>query len=477
MARHFPISRAYANGNNYCAPLGGDNPVINYSTQALGMLTDPFGRKEFVEFENTLIRPLVHFGEKTVAEEIVTKIGERGFSSIPLNDTDLNYCTRSIAEIVCSMSLSVASREMLAEGYYCLNKAVSDIALISRGGFATLYSRLVCILAAKELGEDYRHMMDGFVSEFEHYVSGHCLYDSSVIEFYEFLSWAYNQNPSESCIEKCFFLAQEKIQDFIDGSNNLSKRQNNLKIFMLCYLYDICEIADNGFSSFIHSHAERCFSAPVNDLQTFLCARDYLKTIMYRAYAHRNDDVDAFADEIDKNDGRYKLLLDTVREFQPDVLLDAGCGKARYSKGLIEDCQGIDVIAMDPSDKLLKLIPENCKALEGFITNIPLPDSTVDFIFSIEVLEHAIAVPQALAEMARVLRPGGCMFIIDKNANSYCHHRPTEFEQWFLAEYVKGLMESLNIDVDVKQPVEYIYGDDPEDLFVAWIGRKGNELI
>ena len=55
----------------------------------------------------------------------------------------------------------------------------------------------------------------------------------------------------------------------------------------------------------------------------------------------------------------------------------------------------------------------NVQLLEADLHQLPLPDASVDEVFAIEAFCHAIDLPRALAEVARVLRPGGRFVLFD----------------------------------------------------------------
>jgi SAM-dependent methyltransferase len=55
----------------------------------------------------------------------------------------------------------------------------------------------------------------------------------------------------------------------------------------------------------------------------------------------------------------------------------------------------------------------NVELLEADLHHLPLPDASVDEVFAIEAFCHAIDLPRALAEVARVLRPGGRFVLFD----------------------------------------------------------------
>lgn len=56
---------------------------------------------------------------------------------------------------------------------------------------------------------------------------------------------------------------------------------------------------------------------------------------------------------------------------------------------------------------------ENVELFEADLHRLPLPDASVDEVFAIEAFCHALDLPRALAEVARVLRPGGRFVLFD----------------------------------------------------------------
>ncbi len=67
------------------------------------------------------------------------------------------------------------------------------------------------------------------------------------------------------------------------------------------------------------------------------------------------------------------------------------------------------VVAVEPDDALRALIPAG-DAVAGSAEHIPLPDASVDGVFCAEAF-HWFDAPLAVAEIARVLRPGGSLVI------------------------------------------------------------------
>lgn len=105
-------------------------------------------------------------------------------------------------------------------------------------------------------------------------------------------------------------------------------------------------------------------------------------------------------------------------------VLDMGCGAGRHAFEMYR--RGADVIAFDhDADELAKVnewfwamkeageVPAGAEAAtkEGDALALPFADGEFDRIVAAEVLEHIPADIQAIAELARVLRPGGTMAV------------------------------------------------------------------
>jgi SAM-dependent methyltransferase len=107
-----------------------------------------------------------------------------------------------------------------------------------------------------------------------------------------------------------------------------------------------------------------------------------------------------------------------------DRVLDMGCGGGRHAFALFK--RGARVVALDYSHPELVEVrqmfaaiavegeaPEGAQAhaVRGTAYGLPFPDATFDKIIAAEVLEHLPADTDAMAELCRVLKPGGVMAV------------------------------------------------------------------
>ncbi len=84
-----------------------------------------------------------------------------------------------------------------------------------------------------------------------------------------------------------------------------------------------------------------------------------------------------------------------------------GCGKGRFARVLLENHPAAEIWGLDISPEMLKYVPEGIHTQAGAMTELPFPDAHFDCVYATESLEHAVEIDRAVAEMCRVLKPGG----------------------------------------------------------------------
>ena len=145
----------------------------------------------------------------------------------------------------------------------------------------------------------------------------------------------------------------------------------------------------------------------------------------------------------DVDPGDYRLApwispgtagLRRVRENRPGALvLDLGCGKGRFARRL--ERAGARVVGFDLSSRMLAEA-DGLDRVRGSARALPFGDGTFDAVVAVEVFEHVEDVAVAIAEARRVLKPGGRLIVVDKNAASLNAQRP-----WLPSLVVKRIDE------------------------------------
>lgn len=94
-----------------------------------------------------------------------------------------------------------------------------------------------------------------------------------------------------------------------------------------------------------------------------------------------------------------------VAMLAPGVVLDLGCGTGDT------DFLGREVVGLDPVVEMLSLSDVPAR-VAGVGEALPLRDASVDGVFSAYVFRNLTSVEETLAEVERVLRPGGALVVI-----------------------------------------------------------------
>jgi arsenite methyltransferase len=142
---------------------------------------------------------------------------------------------------------------------------------------------------------------------------------------------------------------------------------------------------------------------------------------------------------------RRALVLDALAPEPGDAILDVGCGPGFYVADLLE--RGATVTGVDTSPAMLAIArrraPGAC-LLEGAATQLPVRAAAFDRALTVQVLEYVVDVDGALAELRRVLRPGGRLLIwdIDWSTLSW-HSRDAERMARMLAAWDRHLADPV----------------------------------
>ncbi|GAB4323144.1 MAG: hypothetical protein Kow0069_28160 [Promethearchaeota archaeon] len=200
-------------------------------------------------------------------------------------------------------------------------------------------------------------------------------------------------------------------------------------------------------------------------------AKYFLDALYWKVRTAFNFEAGLFSEIIDPADGRAREVASFFNDLRNGRLLDAGCGKGRFLRILAEHLPNAQLHGLDISEQMLNSCPPNAKLKLGTLLDIRYPDGYFDGVLVVEALEHAIRVEKAVKELARVLKRGGKILIIDKNVDKMGALELEEWEQWFDPKRVLEFMLSVGIETSY----EFIpHGTQvqPDGLFVAWKGEK-----
>ena len=182
-------------------------------------------------------------------------------------------------------------------------------------------------------------------------------------------------------------------------------------------------------------------------------------------------DEEHFPSAIDPRIYHVQLILEYFGDLNGKRVLDAGCGKGRFARVLRERFPHSEIVAFDLAEAMLRRVPKGIAACAGSMTELPFRPESFDYAYATESLEHAVDIESAIAEMCRVLKPGGRLVIIDKNIDQWGRLDTPRWEKWFGAKELEKLLRKHCRSVS-SRPISYWEDVAPDGLFLAWSAEK-----
>ncbi len=144
---------------------------------------------------------------------------------------------------------------------------------------------------------------------------------------------------------------------------------------------------------------------------------------------------------------RDALLVDWARDIVAGArVLDAGAGNCRYATFF----EHAEYVPQDhPS---VDFAPAGMTVVRSDITEIPLPSASFDAIVCTEVFEHIEMPLRALEEFARLLKPGGKLFL-STPAACRVHRVPTHFYGGFAPDFFEKSLPRHGFVLDSLKPL------------------------
>ena len=196
-----------------------------------------------------------------------------------------------------------------------------------------------------------------------------------------------------------------------------------------------------------------------------------LREEIRRSFDRASQDEDHFPSTIDPRIQHVQILLEFFGDLADKCVLDVGCGKGRFARVLTAQNPGIEIWGLDISEEMLRFVPPGIHTSVGSMTELPFADAAFDAVYATESLEHAVNVEGAINEMCRVLKPGGKLAIIDKNAEQWGKLQTPPWEQWFHRRDLETLL-AKNCHLVRSEYLSYWEDVAPDGLFLAWYAHK-----
>jgi ubiquinone/menaquinone biosynthesis C-methylase UbiE len=109
--------------------------------------------------------------------------------------------------------------------------------------------------------------------------------------------------------------------------------------------------------------------------------------------------------------GEQAAMLELLPAVAGSRVLDLACGSGRYSRLLLEANAG-QVVALDFCIPMLQQVASASRVC-GSMMQLPFQANSFDCVISGLALGHATDIYPWMCEIARVLRPGGCLLYSD----------------------------------------------------------------
>src|SRR5215467_15495232 len=106
-----------------------------------------------------------------------------------------------------------------------------------------------------------------------------------------------------------------------------------------------------------------------------------------------------------------ELELELIRRYGTGKdVFEAGCGTGlllREAAAVARSAVGLDL----SRGMLAPARERGLRVVQGSLTDVPLPSESVDLVYSMKVLAHVPPIERAVAELARLVRPGGHLLL------------------------------------------------------------------
>jgi ubiquinone/menaquinone biosynthesis C-methylase UbiE len=196
-----------------------------------------------------------------------------------------------------------------------------------------------------------------------------------------------------------------------------------------------------------------------------------LRDEIRRSFNEASSDDEHFPASIDPRIQHVQALLKFFGPLDDRQVLDAGCGKGRFARVFAEHNPRARITGLDLSEAMLRLSSAGMNKVAGSMNELPFADSAFDAVYATESLEHAVDIEGAVSGLCRVLKPGGKLAIIDKNADHWGRLSTPKWERWFGRRELEKLLRR-HCHMVHSEFLSYWADVEPDGLFIAWYASK-----
>jgi ubiquinone/menaquinone biosynthesis C-methylase UbiE len=196
-----------------------------------------------------------------------------------------------------------------------------------------------------------------------------------------------------------------------------------------------------------------------------------LRARIQASFDEASHNEEHFPSTIDPRIYHVKLIAGHLGDLRGKRVLDVGCGKGRFARVFHEQQPAAELWGLDISEEMLRYVPAGIHTRAGSMTELPFDTESFDHAYATESLEHAVEIDKAVAEICRVVKPGGRIAIIDKNADHWGRLETPDWEKWFTRKELESLLRKHCRTVSSRF-VSYWEDVEPDGLFLAWLAEK-----